>query len=193
MPCVDNKNLIYNIKELPETFSVAAGDLLIIETEEGTNIMDFANFVVGLDNTTFGTTITQNTTDIATLSTQYASLTADVQSDIDDLSAAAIGSTTKALISLSAADQNGARLIVGTNIANVSYNAPILRAYFTTDLPNFNYLVLPAAAVAGAGSELVQVVESAKNTSYVDLSVINLNTGTLATSATSVGFQIQTF
>jgi len=47
MPCVDNKNLIYNIKELPETFSVAGGDLLLIETEEGTNILDYDNFVIG--------------------------------------------------------------------------------------------------------------------------------------------------
>ena len=76
MPCVDNKNLIYNIKELPETFSVAAGDMLIIETDDGTNIMDFNNFVIGLDNTTFGTTITQHSTDISTL-----------YSDIDELSA----------------------------------------------------------------------------------------------------------
>ena len=31
MPCVDNKNLIYNIKELPETFSIASGDLLLVD------------------------------------------------------------------------------------------------------------------------------------------------------------------
>ena len=78
MPCVDNKNLIYNIKELPETFSVAAGDMLIIETDEGTNIMDYNNFVIGLDNTTFGTTITQNVTDIATLSSDVEALSSAV-------------------------------------------------------------------------------------------------------------------
>ena len=76
MPCVDNKDLIYNIKELPETFSIAAGDMLVIETDEGTNIMDFNNFVIGLDNTTFGTTITQHSTDIASLSSEIDSLSA---------------------------------------------------------------------------------------------------------------------
>ena len=80
MPCVDNKNLIYNIKELPETFSIGIGDMLVIETDEGTNIMDYNNFVIGLDNTTFGTTITQNVTDIATLSSDVESLSAAVES-----------------------------------------------------------------------------------------------------------------
>lgn len=88
MPCVDNKDLIYNIKELPETFSVGIGDLLIIETDEGTNIMDFNNFVIGLDNTTFGTTITQNVTDIATLSANIESLSAAVDSSVATISSA---------------------------------------------------------------------------------------------------------
>ena len=57
MPCVDNKDLIYNVKELPETFSVSSGDLFLIETDEGTNIMDYDNLIIGLNNTTFGTTI----------------------------------------------------------------------------------------------------------------------------------------
>jgi len=68
MPCVDNKDLIYNIKELQETFSITSGDLLVVETEEGTNIMDYDNLIIGLDNTTFGTTITNNTADISALS-----------------------------------------------------------------------------------------------------------------------------
>ncbi len=87
MPCVDNKNLIYNIKELPETFSVAAGDMLVIETDDGTNIMDFNNFVIGLDNTTFGTTITQHSTDINTLYNEFDSLSSQVDTDIAAMSA----------------------------------------------------------------------------------------------------------
>lgn len=68
MPCSDNDKLVYNIKELPEAFSIASGDLLVVEDIEGTKTIDFDNIVFGLDNTTFGTTITQNATDIATLS-----------------------------------------------------------------------------------------------------------------------------
>ena len=74
MPCVDNKDLIYNVKELPETFSIASGDLLLVETDEGTNIMDYDNLVIGLDNTTFGTTITQHSTDINSLSSDVTTL-----------------------------------------------------------------------------------------------------------------------
>src|SRR5210317_1879902 len=104
MPCVDNKDLIYNVKELPETFSVTVGDLLLIETDEGTNIMDFANFVIGLDNTTFGTTITQHSTDIAALSSDFDSLSSQVDTDMAELSATIVGNTTKALITLSGDD-----------------------------------------------------------------------------------------
>ena len=69
MPCSDNDKLIYNIKELPEAFSLTSGDLFIVEDTEGTKILDFDNFIIGLDNTTFGTTVTQNATDIVALST----------------------------------------------------------------------------------------------------------------------------
>ena len=88
MPCVDNKNLIYNIKELPETFSIQTGDMLIVETDEGTNIMDYNNFVVGLDNTTFGTTITQHSTDIVTLSADVKALSGAIDDSIATLSSA---------------------------------------------------------------------------------------------------------
>jgi|11_taG_2_1085331.scaffolds.fasta_scaffold00851_5 hypothetical protein len=101
MPCVDNKNLIYNIKELPETFSIAAGDMLVVETDDGTNIMDFNNFVIGLDNTTFGTTITQHSADLATVFSEVDSLSSAIDSSVAELSAvvdnAGFGSDTALL------------------------------------------------------------------------------------------------
>jgi hypothetical protein len=193
MPCVDNKDLIYNVKELPETFSVAVGDLLLIETDEGTNIMDFANFVIGLDNTTFGTTITQHSTDIAALSSDVETLSSKVDDDIATLSAASIGNTTKALITLSAQDTYGPRLLVGTNITSVEFENNKIRFNFTNNFTNTDYLVLPAAATANDSNEFVQFVESEKQTNYIDLSAINIDGAALATSATTLGFQIQTF
>ncbi len=103
MPCVDNKNLIYNIKELPETFSVAAGDMLIIETDDGTNIMDFNNFVIGLDNTTFGTTITQHSSDINTLYNEFDALSSQVDTDIAAMSATVDAAATAVESAASAA------------------------------------------------------------------------------------------
>ena len=73
MPCSDNDKLIYNIKELPEAFSLTSGDLFIVEDTEGTKILAFDNFIIDLDNTTFGTTITQNATDIVALSSELSS------------------------------------------------------------------------------------------------------------------------
>lgn len=195
MPCVDNKNLIYNIKELPETFSVAGGDLLLIETEEGTNILDYDNFVIGLENTTFGTTITQHSTDIAALSSDFNSLSSQVDNITAELSATIIGNTTKALISLSAQDAYGPKILQSTNITSVEFvdASNKIRFNFDTNLSNTNYLVLPAAATVNDSNEFVQFVESDKNTNYVDLSAINIVDGSLASDATTLGFQIQTF
>tara|TARA_R110002096_G_scaffold39921_4_gene108838 strand:+ start:3557 stop:5134 length:1578 start_codon:yes stop_codon:yes gene_type:complete len=68
MPYIDDDKLIYNIRELPEAFSITSGDLLVVEDTEGTKTIDFNNIIIGLDNTTFGTTITQNATDIVAIS-----------------------------------------------------------------------------------------------------------------------------
>jgi hypothetical protein len=193
MPCVDNKNLIYNVKELPETFAVTGGDLLLIETDDGTNIMDFANFIIGLDNTTFGTTITQHSTDIAALSSDVATLSSKIDTDIITLSAAVIGNTTKALITLSAQDVNGPQLINSTNITSVEFENNKIRFNFTNNLTNTQYLVLPAAGVINGLNEVVQFVESERQTNYLDLSAVNIIDGSLALSASTLGFQIQTF
>ena len=195
MPCVDNKDLIYNIKELPETFSVGSGDLFIIETDEGTNIMNYDNFVIGLDNTTFGTTITDHSADISILYTDVDELSAKVERDIATLSATTVGNTTKALITLSTPASGGPTIINSTNIASVEHeeNNTIVRFNFKTNFDNAAYMILPTAATVNSSNEVVQFVESDKQTNYVDLSAVNLTDGTLALSAATIGFQIQTF
>ena len=200
MPCVDNKDLIYNVKELPETFAVSSGDLLLIETDEGTNIMDFDNFVIGLDNTTFGTTITEHSTaintlsaDVSTLKDDVTTITSSVAVSVSAFKSDLIGSTTKAIISLSAQDVHGPQLINSTNITSVEFENNKIRFNFSENLQTTNYLVLPAASVRNASNEIVQFVESERQTNYLDLSAINLSDGSLATSATTLGFQIQTF
>lgn len=190
MPCVDNKDLIYNIKELPETFSIGIGDLLIVETDEGTNIMDFNNFVIGLDNTTFGTTITQHSTDIASLSSEMDSLSSTVEEKV----ATAVGATTKALITLPTT-ASSPTLVSNTNITSVEWenNNTLLRFNFEENFANAAYMVLPSAPVTNAIGELVQFVVAEKQTNYVDLSAVNILDGTIALSADGIGFQIQTF
>lgn len=204
MPCVDNKNLIYNTKELPETFSVSGGDLLLIETDEGTNILDYANFIIGLDNTTFGTTIVQHSTDIISLSSNVNALSSEIESlssqvdtDIANLSATVVGNTTKALVTLSADDEFSAALIAGTNIASVEYipATDIVQFNFTTNLANTNYLVLPSTVLDTTDNKTIQLVEHSKNTNYVELKAINISDGTVVTTTNNnvIGFEIRTF
>jgi hypothetical protein len=58
-----------NIVDLPEISEVTAGQWLIVETEEGTSVINFQNFLIGTGNITFNSTIETNTTNIAALST----------------------------------------------------------------------------------------------------------------------------
>lgn len=60
-----------NIKDLTKIEEVVSGNLLIIETENGTNTIDFENFVVGPDNVSWYTAF-------ETVSAQVASLSADL-------------------------------------------------------------------------------------------------------------------
>jgi len=59
-----------SINQLPETNQVVSGDFIILQTPNATNRLNFSNFVVGLENTTFGSTIELHTTQIAELSAQ---------------------------------------------------------------------------------------------------------------------------
>lgn len=200
MPCVDNKNLIYNIKELPETFSVAAGDMLIIETDDGTNIMDFNNFVIGLDNTTFGTTITQHSTDINTMYSDIDTLSAEVEAnltqsttDIAAISAAFITDTTKCLITLSAQNEFGPTLVKSSNVSSVTWEANELTFNFTTNFADTDYLVLPSINLTAIGSPAALMVTE-KSTNYVKMKLINTGDGNLISQADAVGgFAIETF
>ena len=49
------KNRVYaSIKDLPENQSIVDGDRIIIDTEEGTCLVDYANMKIDLGHTTFG-------------------------------------------------------------------------------------------------------------------------------------------
>lgn len=57
-----------SIKQLSQITEINNDDLLLVQTPNATNTLLFSNFVVGLNNTTFGSTITKNSTDIVSLS-----------------------------------------------------------------------------------------------------------------------------
>jgi len=192
MPCINRDNVIYNVRELPEVFSVAAGDLLIIETENGTNILDFENFVIGVDNTTFGSTLSTNTTDIAALSSSFDTLSSSVNTSIETLSSSVITSNTKALFTLSAWDEHGVRLHQSSNIASAEVDEGIIRFNFISNFLTEDYLVLPSASIINADG-IAMIVLSDRSTNFVELSVVDPVTDTRATAAANIGFKLDSF
>lgn len=68
----NGKDIYINIKELPLINSVQAGDFFIVETTQGTNIIDFSNILIPPENTTFYNEIEQLQTDVSALSTLAA-------------------------------------------------------------------------------------------------------------------------
>lgn len=60
-----------NINELQEVDEVSNGNYLILETDDGTRIINFENFLIPIDNTTFESTITNIQSDISSLSADY--------------------------------------------------------------------------------------------------------------------------
>lgn len=57
-----------NIKDLNQIEEVADGNLLIIENDNGTNVIDFKDFVIGPNNASFYTEITSLSNNVASLS-----------------------------------------------------------------------------------------------------------------------------
>ena len=53
-----------NIKDLPVTAEVKSGDLMVLETADGTKLIDFSNFVISEYNTTFYSVISANSNKI---------------------------------------------------------------------------------------------------------------------------------
>jgi hypothetical protein len=71
---------VVNIKGLPRVEEIVEGNLLIVENEQGTNTLDFVNFVIGPNNTSFYN-------EISNLSAVVVSLSASTTSLVLDLSA----------------------------------------------------------------------------------------------------------
>jgi len=149
MACTDGTKTYVNIKELPEISDINNGDFLIVETPNGTNILDYQNLLVTLDNTTFGDLITTNTTNIVTLSTDLAALSSTTASidQINTLNAAVVALTsatatdTYAVFSLSGYNAAGPKLIRGSNIYSTEFNSLLscVKITFTTRFKDTNY------------------------------------------------------
>lgn len=103
MASTTKNNLYVNIKELPVISDVNNGDFLIVETDVGTSIIDFQDFLITLDNTTFKYTFNNLQTTVQALSSPTV-----VPNFVD--------------IVITGDYQN--KVIVANNTSNVTYSLP---------------------------------------------------------------------
>jgi hypothetical protein len=74
MASTTTNSLYVNIKELPSINDINNGDFLIVETPDGTSIIDYQDFFITLQNTTFESTIDNLQTDTQTISADLIDL-----------------------------------------------------------------------------------------------------------------------
>lgn len=72
---------------LPTADQIQNGDYILMDNGIATQKLDFANFVVGLNNTTFASTISSNSANISSLQQSVSSLTAFTVASLSALSA----------------------------------------------------------------------------------------------------------
>lgn len=73
-----------NIKQLPQINTVQSGDYLIVETPEGTGIIDYQDVVIDLEQTSFQPTIESLVTGVVALSTNFSTLSSNIYNDLSD-------------------------------------------------------------------------------------------------------------
>tara|TARA_R110000868_G_scaffold195933_1_gene441741 strand:- start:33 stop:536 length:504 start_codon:yes stop_codon:yes gene_type:complete len=76
-------NLFVNIKNLPQSNAINSGDYLIVETPNGTQILDFADFIITSANTTFSSVLSSDSTSYT--DSRIASLSATVNTEFDKI------------------------------------------------------------------------------------------------------------
>ena len=68
-----------NLKKLPQASEVNYGDFLLLETSQGTSVLDFKDFIITEYNTTFYPLISANSEDIKQIYSKLESYNEDVK------------------------------------------------------------------------------------------------------------------
>lgn len=100
-----------NIKDLNQIEEIVDGNFLIVENEQGTNILDFKNLVVGPNNVSFYN-------NLVTLSSNVNSLSAQSSTDKTDLTTRINSVSTQSFTDLTTASAN-----ILNRTPNVTLNA----------------------------------------------------------------------
>lgn len=82
---VNSKKVYADINDLPENIGINDGDRFIVQTDDGTALVDYENIRIDLDHTTFGTVVTElqefqglATNFITEISTQFTTAQGDI-------------------------------------------------------------------------------------------------------------------
>lgn len=79
-------NVYVNVKELPEVAQINNGDYILVETPDGTSIIDFQNFIIGPDNSGLTSVVESNASSIygvsATAESNLQSLSTEIYANI---------------------------------------------------------------------------------------------------------------
>lgn len=80
-------NVFVNVKDLPEVQQINNGDYILVETPNGTSILDFQNFIIGTDNNGLTVAVESNSNDIVGVSAaadaSVASLSAEIYTNFN--------------------------------------------------------------------------------------------------------------
>jgi hypothetical protein len=78
MATCSNTSTYTNILDLPRISNISNGDLMIVQSDDLTTTIDFEDFLIPLENTTFAGTISSHSAQIDTNTTNIASLCSEV-------------------------------------------------------------------------------------------------------------------
>lgn len=139
---------VVNIKGLPRIEEIVNGNLLIVENEQGTNTLDFVNFVIGPNNTSFFNQIINLSAAVVSLSATTTSLInslcATTNAQIQSLSSTV---DTK-LLNVSAIYYTTGTVIISTGY-NISDLASVIKPSSNLDISANDFtLVLGSSASA---------------------------------------------
>ncbi|NBO99143.1 MAG: hypothetical protein EBU90_03315 [Proteobacteria bacterium] len=146
MPVITN----VNIKELPVLEEIKNGDLLLVETDKGTQTIDFANFVVGPDNVNFYNEVISLSSGIITTNNSLQTTTRSISTSIQDYvnaKAASMSATVVSQYSKIFYQSGQLTFPVGATVSNsVVITLPIVGMTIGPENVNltFNSTVVPA-------------------------------------------------
>ena len=151
---------VVNIKSLPRVEEVVNGNLLLVENEQGTNTIDFENFVIGPNNASFYSQISNLSAQIISLSSSATSL---VNTNITSLSST-----------------------VDTKVTNLYTNISYVSSTIVNTVSAVFYLAGSVTIPAGFSAPSSPITFNLPSNVFLNANDINLNFGsTTAATATS--------